>query len=244
MRRASFMGGWVSPQPLPRQLEDLLQQAGIVRRLWCERQLGDMLIILAPHWLLHSGSLSWEDISSSYHMILDVIDGVNGSSYWLLNGERLLAFTPVELANWDGRYSLPRPANLAPLPLLEAAFTSVLVAHDPDLVQIYQKLDMLSDRGGDHSHDDYLGRLAKIDIHAAVGLWNRQLSNEETSLNLNLARLQLVDADVECLRQFRIARELANHLATEVDARRWEKQRLRQLSTLIQKLLQLIARIA
>lgn len=234
----------VSPQPLPRQLEDLLQQAGVVRRLWCERQPGDMLIVLAPHWLLRSGSLSWEDMRSSYHMLLDVIEGVNGSTYWLLNGERLLAFSPVEVANWDGCQSLPRPANLAPLPLLEAALASVLVTHDQDLAQIYQKLDMLSDRGGDYSDDDYLGRLAAIDIHAAVGLWNRQLSNEQSSLNLNLARLQLADAEVECLRQFRIARELATHLATEADARRWDKQRLRQLSTLVQKLLQLIARIA
>jgi hypothetical protein len=59
----------------------------------------------------------------------------------LINGERLLAYSPQELRDWGNDQPLPRTGDLQPVSVLHGAFTRALLEADPSLEEQYQWLD-------------------------------------------------------------------------------------------------------
>lgn len=234
---------WASAQPLPQRLEELLQRAGAERRLWHERQPRDVLIALAPHWLLQSGRLPLEGLEASYRLLQDALQRPGDEPAVLINGERLLSFSAADLAAWPSDQPLPRPAALAPLPPLETALTLALVQLHPALAEIYEALDQRSERGGAAAEQNYRQRLQQLDAAALVEQWNQQLQRDQAEIDLELVRLQLLDVEQECERQFLSAREEAARLRREQRRGQLLAEQLQRANGLQQQLLNLQGRL-
>jgi len=209
------MFGWASPQPLPPRLEELLARSGAVGREWLERQAGDALIFLPPDQVLASGRLPHAGILTSYRMLLEASDAAtrDGGRMVLVNGGRLLALSADELAGWRSDLPLPRacpPGNPEPL---EGALTAALLAASPDLLELYQALEERSERGGADVDWKYQQLLGDANPNTLVEAWNLQLERSQAETDLELLRLQLLEVEQECERQFLLARELSGKLS-------------------------------
>lgn len=219
---------WASAQPLPSRLEDLLVRAHAVRRDWFERAPGDVLVFLPPHQVLACGRLPLEGLLTSYRMLLEAAEHAreHNSSACLLNGDRLLALSAEELAGWCSGSPLPRACAPQPPAPLEAAITVALLAAQPELETLYLLLDGQAERGGAEPEQAYASRLRHGDPAALVDSWNRQLERRQAETNLELVRLQLLEVEQECERQFLSSREAGCKLSWQ---RRMQQQALAQM---------------
>ncbi|MFO8239157.1 MAG: hypothetical protein R6U00_13085 [Prochlorococcaceae cyanobacterium] len=107
------MFGWVSTQPLPPRLEELLARSGAVVRDWPVRQPDDALIFLPPDQVLACGRLPHAGILTSYRMLLEASEALarEGGRAVLVNGDRLLGLSAEELVGWRTELPLPRPCS-------------------------------------------------------------------------------------------------------------------------------------
>lgn len=238
------MFGWVSTQPLPPRLEELLARAGAVSREWLDRQPGDALIFLPPHQVLASGRLPHAGILTSYRMLLDASQATtqeHGRAL-LVNGDRLLALSAQELLGWRVDLPLPRACPPQTPPPLEAALAGALLNAAPDLLELYQALDEGSERGGAEADLGYQQRLVAADPDLLVQAWNRSLERCQAETDLELLRLQLLEVEQECERQFLLARELDGKLSWCRRQRHYAVEQLGQYGELVRRLLRLQAR--
>lgn len=229
---------WASAQPLPPRLVELLERAGTLRTDWFERNASDVLVFLPPHLVLATGRLPLAGIQTSFRLLLEA-----NPTGVLLNGERLLNLSAAELAAWQPGDPLPRSCPVHPPAPLEAALTSALLAADPGLETSYRDLDARAERGGAPADDDYGARLHCSDAPGLVAHWNQQLERRQAEDDLDLLRLQLLEVEQECERQFLSGRETAGKLSWQ---RRLNEQAARQLGRygeLVQQLLGLQARL-
>jgi hypothetical protein len=229
---------WASAQPLPPRLAELLERAGALRADWLERSPSDVLVFLPPHLVLASGRLPLAGIQTSFRLLLEATTtGV------LLNGDRLLNLSAAELAAWQPGDPLPHACPVHPPAPLDAALASALLAADPGLAAAYHKLDARAERGGAPADDDYGARLHCNDAAGLVDHWNQQLERRQAEEDLELLRLQLLEVEQECERQFLRGRETAGKLSWQ---RRLNEQAAKQLGRygeLVQQLLGLQARL-
>jgi len=219
---------WASAQPLPPRLEELLERSQAVRRNWFARAPADALVFLPPHQLLACGRLPLAGLLTSYRMLLEAAESARqqGANACLLNGDRLLALSAEELASWIPGSPLPRPCPLPPAPPLEAALTTALLAAEPDLEALYLRLEALAERGGADPEEGYASRLGNCDAEAVVASWNRQLERRQAETDLELLRLQLLEVEQECERQFLSSLEAGRKLSWQ---RRVHEQAMAQL---------------
>lgn len=193
---------WASAQPLPQRLAELMDRCGALRSDWFERNPSDVLVFLPPHLLLSGGKLPFPGIQTSFRLLQEA-----GGTGVLLNGERLLNLSAAELAAWQPGNPLPRPCSLHPVPPVEAALTSALLAVDPNLTAAYHDLDARAERGGAPADGDYAARLECRDASELVHHWNQQLERRQAEVDLELMRLQLLEVEQECERQFLACQE-------------------------------------
>lgn len=238
------MFGWVSAQPLPPRLEELLERCAAVGRGWQERHPDDALIFLPPDQVVASGRLPLDGILTSYRMLLRASEQAarDGGRAVLVNGDRLLGLSAEDLVGWRTDLPLPRactPQTPAPL---HAALAATLLRAAPELLELYLALEERSERGGADADGHYHQRLEAADPHTLVQAWNRQLERREAETDLELLRLQLQEVEQECERQFLQARELVSKLSWY---RRREQNVLEQLGRygeLVRRALRLQAR--
>lgn len=236
---------WASAQPLPTRLEELLERAQAVRRDWFERAPGDVLVFLPPHQVLACGRLPLAGLLSSYRMVLEAADSArqhNGNAC-LLNGDRLLALSADELAHWRAGEILPRACPPPPPPPLEAALTAAVLDAEPELETLYHQLDGRAERGGAEPEQAYASRLRRSDAAAVVDSWNRQLERRQAETDLELVRLQLLDVEQECERQFLSSREAGRKLSWQRRLHDQTLERLRHYGDLLQRLQVLQGRV-
>ena len=229
---------WASAQPLPQRLEQLLERAGALRCDWAEKSSDEVLVFLPPHLLLSCGRLPLAGIEASYRLLLEA-----AGTAVLLNGERLLNLDAAELSSWKPGEPLPKACTLAEPAPLEAALTASLLEAEPPLATAYQDLDARSERGGAPAEHDYRGRLRCSDAPGLVAHWNQQLERSQAEQDLELLRLQLLEVEQECERQFLSGRETAGKLSWQ---RRLNEQAAKQLGRygeLVQQLLSLQGRL-
>ena len=229
---------WASAQPLPPRLVELLERAGALRTNWFERNASDVLVFLPPHLVLASGRLPLSGIQTSFRLLLEA-----NSTGVLLNGERLLNLSAAELAAWQPGDPLPKACTLAEPAPLEAALTAALLEAEPPMAAAYQDLDARSERGGAPAELDYRDRLRCSDAPGLVAHWNQQLERRQAEQDLELLRLQLLEVEQECERQFLSGRETAGKLSWQ---RRLNDQAAKQLGRygeLVQQLLSLQGRL-
>jgi hypothetical protein len=229
---------WASAQPLPPRLAELMDRAGALHADWFERSPSDVLVFLPPHLVLSTGRLPLAGIQTSYRLLLE--DNATGV---LLNGERLLNLSAAELAAWQPGEPLPRACPVNPPAPLDAALTSALLAADPGLAAAYCDLDARAERGGAPADDDYGARLHCNDAPCLVAHWNQQLERRQAEEDLELLRLQLLEVEQECERQFLACREADHTLRRQ---RRFSQQagdQLQRYGALMQQLLGLQARL-
>jgi len=204
----SVMFSWVSPQPMPPLLAELLERSGAVGRIWQERQPGDALLFLPPDEVLARGCLPYAGIVTSYRMLLQA--SAEGGCAVLVNGARLLGLGAQELVGWRTDLPLPRACTpQAPDPV-DAAMGAALVAAAPELLELYRTLEERSERGGAEVDRAYPQRLVAADPDTLVQGWNRQLERRQAEIDLELLRLQLLEVEQECERQFLQAHDLTN----------------------------------
>jgi hypothetical protein len=229
---------WASPQPLPTRLEELLDRAQAVRCDWFERAPVDVLVFLPPHQLLGCGRLPLAGLLASYRMLLEAADHTrqqNNFAY-LLNGDRLLALNAEELSGWRAGLPLPRACALQSPAPLEAVFTAALLAAEPELEKLYLLLDEQAERGGAAPEQGYGSRLRQSDAAALVDNWNRQLERRQTETDLELVRLQLLEVEQECERQFLSNREAGRKLSWQRRVHEQAVAQLEQYGGLLQRL--------
>ena len=229
---------WASAQPLPQRLEQLLERAGALRCDWVGRNANEVLVFLPPHLLLSCGRLPLAGIEASYRLLLEA-----AGTAMLLNGERLLNLDAAELASWKPGEPLPKACSLGEPAPLEAALTAALLEAEPPLEAAYLDLDARSERGGAPAEHDYQARLRCSDAPGLVAHWNQQLERRQAEQDLELLRLQLLEVEQECERQFLSGRETAGKLSWQ---RRLNEQAAKQLGrygALVQQLLSLQGRL-
>lgn len=229
---------WASAQPLPARLDELLERAQAVRRDWFAREPADVLLFLPPHQVLACGQLPLEGLLASYRMLLEAAEHarLHNSAACVLNGDRLLALSADELAGWCAGSPLPRACAPQPPAPPVAAITAALLAAEPELETLYLQLDRQAERGGAEPEQAYASRLGQSDAAALVDSWNRQLERRQAETDLELVRLQLLEVEQECERQFLSSREAGRKLSCQ---RRMQQQALAQLqqySGLLQRL--------
>ncbi len=219
---------WASAQPLPARLDELLERAQAVRRDWFAREPADVLLFLPPHQVLACGQLPLEGLLASYRMLLEAAEHArqHNSAACLLNGDRLLALSAEELAGWCAGSPLPRACAPQPPAPPVAAITAALLAAEPELETLYLQLDRQAERGGAEPEQAYASRLGQSDAAALVDSWNRQLERRQAETDLELVRLQLLEVEQECERQFLSSREAGRKLSCQ---RRMQQQALAQL---------------
>lgn len=238
------MFGWVSTQPLPPRLEELLARSGAVGRDWPERHPGDALIFLPPDQVLACGCLPHEGILTSYRMLQEASEALarEGGRAVLVNGDRLLGLSAEELVGWRTELPLPRPCTPRTPAPLAAALTAAVLTATPELLQLYQALDERSERGGAEVDGHYRDRLGATNPDALVQHWNRKLERRQVETDLELLRLQLEDVEQECERQFLQARELAGKLSWYRRHHRDALEQLGRYGQLLRRWLRLQAR--
>ena len=229
---------WASAQPLPPRLVELLERAGALRTNWFERNASDVLVFLPPHLVLASGRLPLSGIQTSFRLLLEA-----NSTGVLLNGERLLNLSAAELAAWQPGDPLPKACTLAEPAPLEAALTAALLEAEPPMAAAYQDLDARSERGGAPAEHDYRDRLRCSDAPGLVAHWNQQLERRQAEQDLELLRLQLLEVEQECERQFLSGRETAGKLSWQRRLNEQAAKRLGRYGELVQQLLSLQARL-
>lgn len=229
---------WASAQPLPQRLEQLLERAGALRCDWFARESGDVLVFLPPHLLLASGRLPLAGIEASYRLLLEASE-----TAVLVNGERLLNLDAADLASWRPGEPLPKACSLGEPAPLEAALTAALLEAEPLLEAAYLDLDARSERGGSPAELDYRGRLRCDDAAGLVAHWNQQLERRQAEDDLELLRLQLLEVEQECERQFLSGRETAGKLAWQRRLNGQATQKLGRYGALVQQLLTLQGRL-
>ena len=229
---------WASAQPLPPRLVELLERAGALRTNWFERNASDVLVFLPPHLVLASGRLPLSGIQTSFRLLLEA-----NSTGVLLNGERLLNLSAAELAAWQPGDPLPKACTLAEPAPLEAALTAALLEAEPPMAAAYQDLDARSERGGAPAELDYRARLRCSDAPGLVAHWNQQLERRQAEQDLELLRLQLMEVEQECERQFLSGRETAGKLSWQRRLNEQAAKRLGRYGELVQQLLGLQARL-
>lgn len=236
--RSTPMFRWASAQPLPARLEELLERAQAVRRDWFAREPGDVLLFLTPHQVLTSGRLPLEGILASYRMLLAAAESARqqNAPACLLNGDRLLALSAEELAGWSTPAPLPRACPPQPPPLLEAALAAALLAAEPELEALYLELDRQAERGGAEAEQSYATRLGQSDAAALVDSWNRQLERRQAEVDLQLVRLQLLEVEQECERQFLSSREAGRKLSWQRRVQDQAIAQMQQYGGLLQRL--------
>jgi hypothetical protein len=209
------MFGWVSTQPLPSRLEELLERCAAVGRGWQERQPDDALIFLPPDQVVASGRLPYEAILTSYRMLLKASEQAAhaGNRAVLVNGDRLLALSAEDLVAWRTDLPLPRASTTQMPDPLHAALAAVLLRAAPELLELYRALEERSERGRAEVDANYLERLESADPNSLVQAWNRQLERRTAETDLELLRLQLQEIEQECERQFLQARDLEGQLS-------------------------------
>lgn len=229
---------WASAQPLPPRLEELLERAQAVRCHWCERDGQEVLVFLPPHMLLATGRLPLAGVLSSYRMLKQAADTARqqGQGVCLLNGERLLGLSADDLASWRAGSALPRACPLPPPPALEAAISKALLQVKPELDSLYRHLDEQSERGGAEADHVYISRLSITDAASLVDCWNRQLERSQAEIDLELVRLQLLEVEQECERQFLSSREAGRKLS-------WQRRLLDQAVAQLQHYGRLLQRL-
>ena len=170
-------------------------------------------------------------------------EATRNSSSILLNGERLLGFSAAELRSWTPERPLPAPAELAaPEPLL-AALTTALLSAQPELSTSYEGLDQRCERGGAPAEQSYGERLQTIDSNGLVTSWNRQLERHQAEDDLELVRLQLLDMEQECERQFLTSRDTAARLSYQRQLTKQATGGLQHYGRLLRRLQQQLARL-
>lgn len=155
---------WASPHPLPSALAQLLERAGVSP---CgPQEAPDLTVFLPPHLLLACGAASADQLEQAYAGLKDGDDRAP-----LINGERLLAMQPSEIAHWLLGHPPRRPLELGAADPLLAAVTLAQLEQRPELATHYQRLDGRSERGGAVPELDYRLRLqpSAADLLAA---WN------------------------------------------------------------------------
>jgi len=161
---ATAMFRWASPQPLSTALAQLLERAGVSP---CgPEEAPDLTVFLPPHLLLADGAATADQLAQAYA-------GLDERAHRapLINGERLLAMQPSEIAHWLLGHSPRRPLELGAVDPLLAAVTLAQLEQRPELAPHYQRLDARSERGGAEPELDYRLRLqpSAADLLAA---WN------------------------------------------------------------------------
>ena len=229
---------WASAQPLPPRLDDLLERAGALRADWVERNGSDVLVFLPPHLVLSTGRLPLAGIQTSYRLLAEA----SGTGV-LLNGERLLNLSATDLAAWQPGEPLPRACPVNPPAPLDAALTSALLAADPGLEASYRDLDARAERGGAPADDDYGARLHCNDAPGLVDHWNQQLERRQAEEDLDLLRLQLLEVEQECERQFLASREADRTVRRQRRLNQQTGDQLQRYGALMQQLLGLQARL-
>lgn len=229
---------WASAQPLPPQLTELMERAGALRADWFERSPSDVLLFLPPHLVLSTGRLPLAGIQASFRMLQEA-----DSTGVLLNGERLLNLSAADLAVWQPGEPLPRACPLSEPAPLEAALASALLAADPGLEAAYHVLDARAERGGAPADGDYGARLHCNDAPGLVAHWNKQLERRLAEEDLELVRLQLLEVEQECERQFLACREADSTVRLQRRLSQQAGDQLQRYGELMQQLLGLQARL-
>ena len=161
---------WVTAQPLPEQLLELLKRSGANRRPWDKRESGAVVVYMAPHQLLWEGRSPLEAVRISYALTLAA---AKTEQCVAIHGERLLQCSQEMLAKWLPGQPLPCGASLHPAPPLQAALTASVLRAVPEFADTYQQLETLCQRGSSPADDQYASRLESSQADVLVKAWNQ-----------------------------------------------------------------------
>ena len=163
---------WVSTQPLPSALCNLLKSAGWERIPWTHRINADALVFVPPHLVISVGKLPTAGITCSYQMMQTAFQETEQKPVHL-NGERLLSFNDEDLIRWHPNDPLPGEGRLLQVEPLDAAITTRFLCNQPRLEEIYIALDQQSERGGSDPDLAYRRRLETSNNDQLLNDWNR-----------------------------------------------------------------------
>ena len=227
---------WASPHPLPTPLAQLLERAGVSP---CgPQEAPDLTVFLPPHLLLACGAATADQLEQAYAGLED-----RDARAPLINGERLLAMQPSEIAHWLLGHSPRGPLELGAVDPLLAAVTLAQLEQQPELTPRYQRLDARSERGGAVPELDYRLRLrpSAADLLAA---WNGLARDSQDG---GAAELQQAQQQLRALAQA-LERQLAETLRLQELAERQQSTarhllaRSRRLAELMRRLMGMQAR--
>ena len=202
---------WDTTQPLPARLRELLDRAGAVRQASNEANKADVLIFLPVDLILSCGKLSFEGIIDSYQLLLDTASSENSSGQRpvLINGSRLLSMTATELQAWQPGLTLPKVKDLTQSTQLHTSFTVILLEKNPELLNLYTKLDELSERGGAEIDESYALRIDTKNPEKLIDELNNIKASQSKEQDNEKHLKQLLEIEQECEKQFLLIKDLA-----------------------------------
>ena len=202
---------WDTTQPLPARLRELLDRAGAVRQASNEANKADVLIFLPVDLILSCGKLSFEGIIDSYQLLLDTASSENSSGQRpvLINGSRLLSMTATELQAWQPGLTLPKVKDLTQSTQLHTSFTVILLEKNPELLNLYTKLDELSERGGAEIDESYALRIDTKNPEKLIDELNNIKASQSKEQDNEKNLKQLLEIEQECEKQFLLIKDLA-----------------------------------